>query len=205
MKTLLLVLIAVLALLGCETDFTNYYADGEDKGIAIFSDKFNNISSCLIAGKPWRTVSRKSSGFPNLHTGYEVNIMRQKSGIAKDTLIIEWYGYFENRNNNYGQLYLNLHLALPANSTFKDLSALQGKRINIDSTNGFFMLTDPDINPTKIKGTGSIYFHTSQFESVATRGYNGNISGLFEADFTSFKIARGRFDHFITEEQMREF
>ena len=205
MKNLLFVLIATLVLSGCETDFTNYYADGEDKGIAIFSDEFNNISSCFIAGKPWRTVSRKSSGFPGVHTSYEVDIFRQKSIVAKDTLIIRWYGYFEKRGNLYGQSYLDLHLALPANSTFKDLSALQGKRINIDSTNGFFMLTDPDINPTNIKGTGSIYFHTSRFDSVATNGYNGNISGLFEVDFTSFKITKGRFDHFITEEQMRNF
>jgi hypothetical protein len=204
MKNLVIALVAALVLWGCTRNDTKYYSDGEDKGLAIFSDRGNNILSCFIAGKPWRTASRKSSGFI-ARLNYEVNIARQNGGIAKDTLVIQWVGYFENSANDLFERNISLHLTLPANSTFRDLSALQGKQIKIDSTNGFFTMNDENINPDYIKGTGNIYFHTARFDSSSNQRYDGNISGLFEADFINFKITRGRFDHYITDEQMRDF
>lgn len=199
-KKLVFILSAGIMLFGCSKNDTKYYADGQDKGIAIFSNTGNNLSSCFIAGKPWRTVARISSGF-RFGTDYEVQINRQPATNAKDTLIIQWRGYYEAERNNEG--YLSLHLAVPANFTFRDLSALQGKRLSIESTNGFFETGTHDFNRVNIKGKGNIYFQTARFDSVAVNTFTGNISGLFDADFGSFQITKGRFDHFISSAQIR--
>lgn len=191
---------AVFILLGCSKNDTKYYADGQDKGIAIFSNTGNNIASCFITGKPWRTVARTSSGF-RLGTNYEVLINRQPATNAKDTLIIQWRGYYEANKNREG--FISLHLAVPANFTFRDLSALQGKRLSIDSTNGFFETGIPDFNRVNIKGKGNIFFKTARFDSIAVNTFIGNISGLFDADFGSAQITKGRFDHFISPDQIR--
>lgn len=193
-------MVLVFFMWGCSKNSTKYYADDEDKGIAIFSNTENNIASVFIADKPWRTVSRTSSGVRPF-TNYEVEIARLQANLAKDTLIIEWRGYYEADKNGIG--YLSMHLALPANFSYKDLSALQGKRLSIDSTNGFFVLSNPSFNTNNKIGKGTIYFQTAQFDSSFVGGYTGKIAGLFDADFTSFKITRGRFDHFISPEQIR--
>lgn len=199
-KNLLLLLFSSFIIWGCSKNYTKYYADGEDKGIAIFSNTGNNLASCFIAGKPWRTVSRTSSGTRSF-TNYEVEITTLQARPAKDTLIIEWRGYYEADKNGIG--YLSLHLAMPPNFSYKDLSALQGKRLSVDSSNGFFVLSNPTFNTNNKIGKGTIYFQTAQFDSSFVGGYSGKIAGLFEADFSSFKITRGRFDHFISPEQIR--
>lgn len=194
------ILFAVFILWSCSRNETKYYADGQDKGIAIFSNTGNNLASCFMAGKPWRTVARTSSGFsPGIN--YEVQINRQPATNAKDTLIIQWRGYYE-ANRNY-QDFLSLHLAVPANFTFRDLSALQGKRLSIDSSNGFFETRIPDFNRVYIKGKGNIFFKTARFDSIAVNTFGGFISGLFDADFGSVQITKGRFDHFISPDQIR--
>lgn len=199
-KKWLSVFFTVFILLSCSKNATKYYADGQDKGIAIFSNTGNNLSSCFIAGKPWRTVARTSSGF-RLGTNYEVQINRQPATNAKDTLIIQWRGYYEADRNS--ESYLSLHYAVPANFTFRDLSALQGTRFSIDSTNGFFETGIPDFNRVYTKGKGNIFFQTARFDSVAANTFTGNISGLFDADFGSLQITKGRFDHFISSAQIR--
>jgi hypothetical protein len=199
-KKLLFIPLTGFILLGCSRNETKYYEDGEDKGIAIFSNTSNNVSSCFVAGRPWRTASRTTSGLSSF-TNYEVEIIRQQASAAKDTLIILWRGYFE--PDKFFQAHLSMHLALPANFTYRDLPALQGKRLSIDSSNGFFELDNSFYNPTNRRGRGNIYFQTAQFDSVLLSGSAGRISGLFEADFSSFKITRGRFDHFISPQQIR--
>lgn len=186
---------------GCTRDDTKYYADGEDKGLAIFSNTYNNILSCYINDKPWRTFSRVLTGFtPRMHN--EVEITRQPATTSKDTLIIQWHGYFETNQRNTADI--RLHLALPAHATINDLNALQGKRLIIDSTiNGFFEINDAGINPANIKANGHLYFNIASFNSIAPNTYTGDISGLFDADFSSVKITKGRFDHFISPEQIQ--
>lgn len=191
---------AVLIVLGCAKNDTKYYADEQDKGIAIFSNTGNDLATCFMAGKPWRTVARTTSGFSTA-INYEVQIKRQPATNAKDTLIIQWLGYYEANRNNEG--FLSLHLAMPANFTFRDLSALEGKRFNINSTNGFFETGMPDFNRVYVKGKGNIFFKTAQFDSLAQNTFTGNISGLFDADFGFAQITRGRFDHFISLAQIR--
>lgn len=197
-KNLLLGCLAVLTLLGCRADYTEYYADREDEGLAIFSNTNNNLMSCFIAGQPWRTASRTTAGF-SVRTNYEIEIERQATFTAKDTLVIQWRGFYQANKNSEG--YISLHLALPSGFNFKDLSDMQGKRMIVDSSSGYFETAV--YNSPPIKGNGSIYFHTARFDSVAVDTYTGNMSGLFEADFNSFKITRGRLDHFITPEQIR--
>ena len=154
--------------------------------------------SCFVAGQPWRTVSRTISGF-SVRTNYEVEIERQATITTKDTLVIRWRGYYGSNKNFEGSV--SLHLALPSGFTFRNLSALQGKRLSIDSSSGYFQTAM--YNSSGSKGSGYIYFHSARFDSVGLNLYTGNISGVMEADFNSFKITRGRFDHFITNGQIR--
>jgi hypothetical protein len=199
-KRLFLLCLPGFLISGCSKNETNYYADAEDPGIAIFSNSGNNILSCFIEGKPWRTVSRTRSGF-STRTNYEVEIIKQSTNSLSDTLIISWLGYYPAKDSAPG--YLSLHLAVSQNFNYRDLSALQGQRLRINSTNDFFSTGINGLNTANTKGSGSIYFHTARFDSIAPGAYRGNMSGLFEADFISFKITRGRFDHIITPEQVR--
>ncbi|MEP7109722.1 MAG: hypothetical protein ABI760_17130 [Ferruginibacter sp.] len=199
-KSLLFLFLPGVLIMGCYKNETRYFDDAADPGIVIFSDNGNNILSCFIEGKPWRTVSRITSGFPSLHTNFEVDIIKQPATGLRDTLIIKWLGYFSGNENSQG--YLSLHLAVPPNFSYRDLSALQGQRLHIDATKGFFSTSITGLNTGNTNGSGDIYFHTAQFDSIAPGSYSGSISGLFEADFNSFKITRGRFDHIITPEQV---
>ena len=56
-----------------------------------------------------------------------------------------------------------------------------------------------------VKGSGSIYFHTAQLDSISPGNYKGIISGIFEADIGSFKISSGRFDHGLDEGELFNF
>lgn len=195
MKSLISLLLPCFLIIGCTKDYTKYYADAEDPDIAIFSNKNNNALSCFINGKPWRTVSRKTSGFINPGTNYEVDIIKQPTNTLRDTLLIRWVGYYS--GNYYSQGSLSLHLAIPKNFTYRYLSALQGQRLNIDSASGYFFTGISQLNNGNTKGSGNIYFNISRFDSISPNVYTGKLSGLFEADFTSFKITKGRFDHII--------
>lgn len=192
-------LLATLFMCGCKNNETNFFNDGEQPQLSIFSNNSNNVLSCLIDGKPWRTPDRTSSVFtPN--TRYEVYISKQITNSLQDTLRFSWTGFFVNELQNGGML----TLTLPVNKNFsaQDLNRFAMKRLQIDTTNGYFESSIPGMGNVNTKGAGTIYFHTARFDSVGPRTYVGKISGLFTANFFPAKITNGRFDHFINTRQI---
>jgi hypothetical protein len=198
---LFLLLTSYSIIIGCTKNYTKYYADAETPGLAIFSNTNNNILTCFVDGRPWRTDSRVTSGF-NPRTRYEIYISKYSTNSLQDTLLFNWYGYFE--GNQFGGGSIGLALAVSKNFSIKDLNALQGQRLIIDTTiNGFYSTNTGSLNNTGAKGNGSIYFNTAKFDSIAPNFYQGSLSGLFEANFGSFKITKGRFDHFLEPNQIQ--
>ena len=194
-----LLLLPGFLLMSCSKNLTNYYGDEQDPGLTIFSNKGNNILTCFIGGKPWQTAPRVRFGlYASLH--YEVDIYRQQTTASQDTLRIIWTGYYNENKDSTG--YLALTVPIAKNFNYKSFSALQGQRINIDTTNGFFSTNIKGLNSSKIKGRGSIYFHSALLDSIGPSSYKGKMSGLIEADFISNKITKGRFDHSIDPPQI---
>jgi hypothetical protein len=184
---------------GCSRNATQYYDDAENPGIAIFSNTGNNILSCLVNGKPWRTASRITYGI-GARTSYEVYITKQSTNTLQDILLISWNGYYP--ADSLGQGNLNLIIPVAKNFSNKNFAALQGQRLQIDTTNAFFTTSISGLNSGNIKGKGNIYFHIAQLDSIGPSAYMGKMSGLFEADFGAFKITRGRFDHLLNPENV---
>lgn len=196
-KKIFYFLLAGFLLTGCSRNDTRYFADAEDPGIAIFSSTGNNIFSCFIDGKPWRTVSRTSGGFTYYRINYEVDIFKQVTGNVKDTLVITWKGYFE--GNTVMTNSFSLHLAVEPGFGYKELNFLQGQRLTIDTAINYFSST---VNGFNSKGKGHIYFHSISLDSIGPGMYRGSMSGLLDADFNASKITRGRFDHWIAPDQV---
>lgn len=193
------ILTASFLLLGCSKIVTNYYPDKEDPGLAIFSDKGNNLLSCFINGKPWRTINRVQYGAGSVN--YECNIYKQVSSGIMDTLIFSWQGYYN--DNEFSQGTISLNLAVPKNFYYRSFSSLRGRRLQIDSTtNGFFSTSISTLSIGNPKGNGNIYFHNANFDSLAPNQYYGHIDGLLEAAFPLFTITRGRFDEVITNDNV---
>jgi hypothetical protein len=176
-----------------------YYDDAENPGIAIFSNTGNNILSCFVNGKSWRTASRITYGI-SARTSYEVYITKQSASALQDTLLISWNGYYP--TDSLGQGTLNLTIPVAKNFSYKDFAGLQGQRLQIDTTTAFFTTSISGLNSGNIKGKGNIYFHIAQLDSIGPGAYMGKMSGLFDADFSAFKITRGRFDHIIDPQQV---
>ena len=80
----------MLLFTGCVKDYTNYFADQQDEGLAIFSDKGNNLMTAYIDNKPWRTHSRTTALFGGIR--YEITFYRHISNSPSDTLFIQWQG-----------------------------------------------------------------------------------------------------------------
>jgi hypothetical protein len=184
---------------GCSKNETQYYDDAENPGIAIFSNTGNNILSCFVNEKPWRTASRITYSI-GARTSYEVDIIKQPTNALQDKLLISWNGYYP--ADSMGQGNLELTITVIKNFSYKDFAALQGQRLQIDTNTSFFTTSISGLNTGNIKGIGNIYFHTAQLDSIGPGAYMGKMSGLFEADFGTFKIARGRFDHIIDPQQV---
>ena len=200
-NNLLLLLLITFIITGCTKNETRYYADAEDEGIAIFSNNGNNLLTCFIDNKPWRTVDRTVTIIFSSGTNYEVDIRKQVTNSIKDTLIIRWLGYYAANDSSQGTL--NLILPVAKNFSYKDFAALQGQRLHIDTTNGYFTTSISNLNLSNSKGSGDIYFNIAKLDSIGTGGgYFGKMSGLFDANFSSFKITRGRFDHIIEPPQV---
>ena len=198
---LIFLILPILVLQACVKDVSEYYADGENPGLAIFSNNSNNVLSCFIADKPWRTTTRTTAGLIFARAHYEVYIQKQITNTLSDTLHISWNGYYPPNKDMPGNL--TLHLAIPKNFTYLSLSALNGQRLNVDATAGYFSTSISQLNNISNRGSGKIYFNTALFDSIAPNTYNGKLSGLFEANFNSFKITNGRFDHFFGPDQIR--
>ena len=110
------------------------FIDDTDEGLAIFSDKANNIMTCYVDGKPWRTTSRMS--YLLGRTRYEVNVVKYITNSINDTLLITWYGYPTYDKSLEGTI--TLAMPVTKNYSIRDLSLLEGKRISIKGNNGFF-------------------------------------------------------------------
>ena len=200
-KRLGILIVTCFLFLGCYKNYTNYYPDGEDVGLTIFSNTGNNIMSCFIDGRPWRTIDRVQGGFSYVRTIYEVDIIRQRTNSLMDTLFINWLGHYNNQEIPQGTV--GLVLAIPKDFSYRDFSALQEQRLSIDTTrNGFFYTGISGLSVGNPKGNGSIYFQKVQLDSISPNRYSGSMSGLFEAGFPLFKITKGRFDELLTEENI---
>jgi hypothetical protein len=180
---------------GCRKNNTNFYADAEDKGLGIFSNTGNNLFSCYIDNLPWRTLDR-ILGSPG-GTSYEIYINKQISNTQSDTLIINWLGLYGPRNATNGNLRLLFPIA--KNFGYKDLTAWNGQRLKLDTTNGYFSIST---NLITAKGTGTIYFKQLQIDSIGVNTYSGRLSGLVEASFAGTVLSKGRFDHLLEPTQI---
>ena len=196
---LILLFLATLALSGCRKNFTNYFADAADEGLAIFSNTGNNLMTCFVDGKPWRTINRTQTG--NGFPVYEVAITKQTTAGVQDTLVIHWTGHYNGEEISTGAI--SLSIAVPKNFNYRNFSSLQGQRLFIDTAvNGFFSTGISALSIGDPKGNGSIYFNTARLDSIAPGKYTGYMSGILEANFPSFKITRGRFDGWLNEENV---
>ncbi len=198
------VLAAAICLIGCTKNDSKFYKDGEEDGLVIFSNTGNNVMTCYINGEPWHTIPRiTTTTFFSSSTSYEVSFYRTPINNTSESVQISWQGNYQNNNNN-PYSYVGLRLLIPRNSFVRYLSGLQGQRIRIDSSAGnYFTATIGQAAIDNKKANGNIYFHTIQIDSVATGIYTGKMSGIFEANFGSGTITKGRFDHVLTQEQIR--
>jgi hypothetical protein len=199
-KNQLAALLIGAALTGCTIESTNYYPDGQEDGLAIFSNTGNNLMTGYANGTPWQTRPRSVTVVVSSVKRYELYIRKYNFNGVQDTLVFEWTGNLAANGNNQGDI--SLSLIMPKGFGYKDFNALQGKRIAVNLTNGYFNSTITGINPGNLQGKGSVYFHTASLDSIGPGFYTGKMSGLIEADFNGNKFAKGRFDHTINSEQM---
>lgn len=199
--TLIPVSLIVLSIFtGCTKNETKYFADKSSNGLAIFSNTGNNILTGYINGVLWRTQNRLSGGFLSPSTS-EVYLTKTTDSSFNSMLIITWYG--STQSSQYNDDYISLYISMPPNFSHSDLDSLNGKRLEIDSTKGYFLEGISEISKNYEIGTGSIYFNRFTYDSTAANGYTGRLSGLLEADFPDFKFTNGRFDDELTIDQVR--
>lgn len=199
-KNQLAALLIGAALTGCTIESTNYYPDGQEDGLAIFSNTGNNLMTCYMNDVPWQTRPRAITTFIVSGRRYELYIRKQNFNGVMDTLSFEWPGDVTANANNQGSV--SLSLIMPKGFGYKEFNALQGKRIAVNTTNGYFNSSIASLNPLNVQGTGSVYFHTALLDSVGPGFYTGKMSGLIEADFNGKKITKGRFDHTLETQQV---
>ncbi len=197
MKSKWMLITASILLAGCVKDNTKYNADGDAKGLAIFSNTGNNLFTCYVNGQPWRTINRTTAGLFSPARS-ELHMYKQADSSAADLLVIEWNGFFQVYPNSYNTI--ALYLKVPADFTRNDINKLAGQRIAIDTSNGYFLADLTDY--ATYKGTGSIYFNKASFDSAGAGEYSGELSGLLEASFPDYTITNGRFDDQQTVDQV---
>ncbi|MBX9784516.1 MAG: hypothetical protein K2X48_14600 [Chitinophagaceae bacterium] len=181
--------ILVQLLIGCKTNYTQFYEDEQNSGLSIFSNQNFNVASCYINNIPWRTADRVKGGFSRTSISYEVYISKEQSPSSKDTLSVRWDGY---DNTSTPVRYIRFAIPVAKDFTYRSLNLLSGQRVVIDGTNSYF-----EINSGSGKGKGVIYFHQLKLDSLPNIGYTGKMSGLFEAQIPGFTITKGRFDHLL--------
>lgn len=193
-------------LTGCEKNESFYYSDNDYPGVAIFSNTGYNVLSCFMDGTPWKTLARRTGdGFGAVYIS-ELAMRRIKTTSLLDTLLITW------RSSDDNTIQYDIILTLPIEKQFqwKDIAAFQGKRIIIDSTNGYFSLGQYYNSYTSFNGKGVIYFNTARIDSLSPDYTTGRISGLLEAHFypgtpLAHNITSGRFDDNITAAELRNY
>lgn len=179
----------VLSFIACEKNYTVFIEDEDAEDLSVFSDKGNNTMSCYINGNPFRTRNRVERYGFGVKLDSEINLYKDTSAVDSDTLIVIW----QNADNAPLPRSVSLVLAMPKGFSYTDFGSLNGKRLAIDGVNGYFMA---DGNLAE-KGVGNIYFHRALLIPNDSLGTNSPFSGVFEATLPSYKITRGRFDHFL--------
>ena len=199
MKVITGLLLICFFIISCSKNETRYFADNQNNSLPIFSNTGNNVFTCYINDSPWRTINRITPGLFSPATS-ELYIFKQVDSIMQNFLVMQWWGYFQ--NNALGEGTISFYMHVPPDFSNKDIASLQGKRISIDSTQGYFITSIYGLNSSE-KGTGSIYFNRASFDSTAAGVYTGSLSGLLEANFSTFKITSGRFDHQLSPMQVQ--
>ena len=198
MKSKWILVATGLLLAGCYKNVSKYYADEEDKGLAVFSNTGNNIFTCYVNGLPWRTFNRTTGGLFSGETS-ELYISKQTDSTSRDLLILEWSGFLQKYPNTYNTI--SLYLRVPKDFTRNDIDSFQGQRFAVDSAKGYFSANISGFNTES--GFGNIYFKSASFDSTSLGNYSGELSGILEADFPDFKITKGRFDDQLSGFQVR--
>ena len=198
----LLLLIAGLS--SCTKNDTRFYEDGENNDLSIFSNTGNNVMSCYVDGAPWRTFPRVTTNTFILGSNitYELRVHQNSFTNAVGYIQLFWYGSLV--SNTSSSEYISLNLLVPPTAFARYMSALEGKRLTIDTTTGsYFSATFVQRGFTSSRANGTVYFQKVRIDSIGPNRYRGRVAGIFETDFGSVKISRGRFDHELVEEQIR--
>jgi hypothetical protein len=174
----------LIALISCERNDTVFYEDDDAENLSVFSDVGNNVMSCYINGKPFRTKDRILRG---ISIYPEVELFKDTSAPDADTLTINWQS--DALSPNFYSV--SLVLAVKKDFFYNDFTAFNNTRLAVDGVNSYFLINS---NRSE-KGTGSIYFLRAILMQGNAGGISNQLSGVFEATLPSYKITRGRFDH----------
>lgn len=187
----LVMLLVVGSSFTCVKNLTDYYADPADTTLAIFSNLGFNLMTCLVNNKPWKTKDRNN--YPLGPARYEVSITNDTNDPLSDSLHFRWTGGFANDNVKAD----DIELVLPVKKGFKaaDLRDFQGQRFDLDGNKGYFKATLTGIGQ-QLRGTGHIYFN--KFTYDLTFATESIMAGLLDANFITFKLESGRFDHSLS-------
>lgn len=199
-RILLYSLLMAVMLGSCTIESTNYYPDGQQDGLAIFSNTGNNLMTAYANNAAWQTRPRSATVFLGSIKRYEVMLRRFNFNGIQDTIQLQWTGKELQNGSSSGDL--SLSLIFPRGFGYKDFNALQGKRLAVNLNNGYFTTTINNLNAGNVKGIGVVYFHTASLDSTGPGIYSGKMSGLIEADFNGNKITKGRFDHTLNTDQV---
>lgn len=175
----------VIVFASCRKNHTVFVEEDNAEDLSIFSDRGNNVMSCYINGKPFRTQDR-ITGALFRRDDYDIGFRRDNSAVDNDTLIVSWFS----GNLAYEHYTVDLILSVKKNFSYNDFNQLEGKRLIIDGVNGYFMI-DHKLDE---KGVGNIYFHRAFLIPNDSMDIS-RFSGIFEATLPSYNITRGRFDH----------
>jgi hypothetical protein len=123
--------------------------------------------------------------------------------------LFTWIGQSD-ANRDFRYRVLQLHVAIPINFNFNYFrNNLEGKRMVIDSTNGYFSTYNNDrgaLQSAYRKGRGVVYFNRAFVDTTLRANdtlYSGKISGLLEVKFDSLEFKNGRFDHQLENNQIK--
>lgn len=194
---LVLIIIGSLCFCGCTKNETNYIYEAEGNGLAILSNKGNNILTAFINNKFWRTDDRIFSF--NVNRGfYELKILKLKTSTPNDTLVFTWEGL---NNDLVNPTKIELKIRVDSNFKASNFNPIfNNKRIIIDSNiNGYFRYISQNQIISRKKGNGVILFTNANFKTENVIGRQNNMNGLLQANIDGAIITNARFDHDLNE------
>jgi hypothetical protein len=203
MRVLQFVLLSVCCVcwLGCKKNYTRYFPDPNSNGQAIFSNTANNLMTCFIQGKPWRSTDRSSGGLITPVNRSELSLYYMDIAGGSDTLRISWEGYYLEDVAASANSVVVLKLPVPDGFSKANFSQFKGKRLSLNGTNGYGVVSAPGIEQPFCNA--NIYFHEAVLHTRANGTDSGYISGLFELSAPAFVLSSGRFDHFLGQYEVQ--